>query len=215
MSVLGWLDFLCGPWKGLYENCQQALEWKNELLEAQVELTEAALRLRDAETALKEHYRSESEAFAELLDKAIQFPVFPEYVGDGQLMCPWNYEPLLPYLKESWDWEYLALPFEDWSVLLPHIHTALKSTLGEWEIDINDCDNFAGIFHSIVSLVARDSGFDKQLAFGLARSRTHAYNVLVDTDGVVWVFEPQTGLAEGVLGETESPHDTIRVYFLN
>ena len=151
--MLGWLDFLCGPWKGLYENCQQALAWKEELLEAQVKLTEAALKLRDAETALKQHYKAESEAFAELLNKAIQFPVFPEYVGDGQLMCPWNYAPLLPYLKESWDWEYLALPFEDWSVMLPNIYTALKATLGSWQVDIFDCDNFAGIFHSIVSLV--------------------------------------------------------------
>lgn len=214
-DFVGLLDFLCGSWKAKYENCQQQLRWKEELLQAQVKLTEAALRLRDAETILKEHYRLESEALASLLDKAIQFPLFPEYVGDGQEVCPWNYEPLLPYLRESCDWEYFTLPFEDWSVILPNIYTAIKATLGSWEVDINDCDNFALTFHAIIALVARDSGFDKQLAFAWARSPTHGYNAFIDTNGDIWVFEPQTGCAIGKLGETDTPHDTIRIYFLN
>lgn len=212
---MGWLDFLCSSWKTKYENCRQQLRWKEELLQAQVTLTEAALRLRDGEKTLKEHYKDEAEAFAELLHKAIQFPLFPEYVDEGQAVCPWNYAPLSPYLKESWDWEYHALPFEAWSVILPNIYTAIKATLGSWQVDIFDCDDFACVFHSLVCLVSRDSGFEKQLAFALARSHTHAYNIFVDTDGTTWVFEPQTGQAIGKLGETSVPHDTIRIYFLN
>lgn len=208
-------SLICGPWREKYEISQRALAQKTELLKAQVLLTEAALHVGDGERALKQYYMDQTGSLTSLLDKAFKLPLYGDYADDGVPVDPWNHAGLAPYLKESLDAEYLALPFEDWSTMLTGVYDSMKETLGRWMVDIYDCDDFALSFHAFVSLVCRDSGFPKQAAFAVARSPTHAYNVFITYDGGVWVFEPQSGKAVGKLGETVKPYDTIRVYFLS
>ena len=185
------------------------------LLEAQVGLTEAQMRVSDAERILKRSYMDKSEALTDLLDKAVNLPLYGGYAGTGVPVDVLNYPPLVEYVREAGDVQYLALPFEAWSVILTGVYDAVEDALGRWDADINDCDNFALSFHSFVARVFRDSGFPLQGAFGWARSWTHGFNVFVSMDDGCWVFEPQSGTVKGRLGETGSPYDTIRLYFLS
>jgi len=202
-------------WRGRHSSCQRSLEQKEELLAAQVLLTDAALRLRDAERVLKLHYQSSVDALTSLLDKAIRLPLYADYAGTGTAVDVWNFPPLADVVREAGDDEYLALPFEAWSVMLTGIYDVVEAAMGEWKADIHDCENFALDMVHFVSFVCRDSGFPIQAAFSYARSPSHGYNVFIDSGGEAWVFEPQSGKVIGKLGETEKPYDTIRVYFLS
>ena len=55
-----------------------------------------------------------------------------------------------------------------------------------------DCDDFALLMAGLVAYTCYKSGFKKQLAFGIAWSNIHAYNLYVDKNLTVWVWEPQT-----------------------
>lgn len=215
-SLLSWFKrLICGDLQYKYEASQRRVSQLETQVEIQKHISNAFQKISESCEILKESYKRENEALAELLDKAFKIPVFPDYVDYGEWVNPWNHSTLQPYLKEVWDAQYIALPKEKWDTLLQCTYTSIKKTLGKWQVEIFDCDNFANVFNAMISLIARDSGFDNQLAFALARSRIHAYNIYVDDAGAVWVFEPQSGKTVDKLTLTEEPYDTIRVYFLN
>jgi len=219
VTSVGFLDwfsnFFYNIWKTKYEACLSRLSQQEKLLATQMLLTDAALHLRDGERALKQYYMSSAEALTSLLDKAIRLPLYADYAGTGTAVDVWNFPSLADVIREAGDDEYLALPFEAWSVMLTGIYDVVEAAMGEWKADIHDCENFALDMVHFVSFVCRDSGFPVQAAFSYARSPSHGYNVFIDSGGEAWVFEPQSGKVIGKLGEAEKPYDTIRVYFLS
>ena len=206
-------DLICGPWKRKYENSQRRVTQLEGLLSAQVRLTEGALKVGDGERILKTHYKSQVDAAVALLDKAIKVPLYTDYGKNGVPIDLFDFDGFGVILREITDETYLTFTQSDWTTMLSGLYDTIKETLGRWRTEIWDCDNFALIFQGLFSLMCRDSGFPSQGAFAWARSPTHGYNVYIDTEGVVWVFEPQSGQTVGRLGETEKPYDTIRVYF--
>lgn len=56
----------------------------------------------------------------------------------------------------------------------------------EWKLNDHDCDNF-----SFALLGYWSHGF-LSFPFGYARSATHAFNIMVDNKGVLWICEPQS-----------------------
>jgi len=62
-----------------------------------------------------------------------------------------------------------------------------------YQSDVFDCDDFAVFMLNRVMLAARLARFKKQLCFGIAWSKIHAFNFLITKDEELYCFEPQTG----------------------
>jgi hypothetical protein len=68
-----------------------------------------------------------------------------------------------------------------------------------------DCDNFS------FALMGYWSENLKSFAFGIALSQTHAFNIMIDNVGVIWIIEPQTNKWMK-LSEVEDPkYQNIRL----
>lgn len=58
-------------------------------------------------------------------------------------------------------------------------------SLRKWVEDAHDCDNFSFALEGYWSEGLRS------FAFGIAWSRNHAFNIMIDKDKQVWIVEPQ------------------------
>jgi len=73
--------------------------------------------------------------------------------------------------------------------------------LARYTPEYHDCDDYSYRLHGALSIPAWSG-----IAFGIAWSTTHAYNVFVDDERRVWVIEPQT---DRLMEPTNtSPYDT-------
>ena len=63
---------------------------------------------------------------------------------------------------------------------------ATKLSINEWKKNEYDCDEFSFALMGYWNLDLH------QFAFGVAWSKTHAFNIMLDNDGQVWIIEPQT-----------------------
>jgi len=77
----------------------------------------------------------------------------------------------------------------------------------------NGCDDFALLMAAMVAYSSYKSGFNKQLAFGIAWSMVHAYNVFITKDDKVWVYEPQTNVIIGEANEIKKGKSNDYIYF--
>ena len=112
------------------------------------------------------------------------------------------------------DNEYMSMPMEDWYTLLSRIHKNLIYKY-KWTKDIFDCDDIALLYSSILSYSSYKAGMIKQPAFGIAWSNTHAFNVLIDSEDRVWIYEPGSNTVIGRLGNNNGDtYDVKRIWFL-
>ena len=63
---------------------------------------------------------------------------------------------------------------------------ATKLKFRRWIREDFDCDNFS------FALLGYWSESLESFAFGIAWSRTHAFNIMIDKDKKIWIVEPQT-----------------------
>jgi len=56
----------------------------------------------------------------------------------------------------------------------------------KWKEEDHDCDNFS------YALLGYWSEGLKSYAFGYARSKNHAFNIMIDNQKTIWICEPQT-----------------------
>lgn len=54
--------------------------------------------------------------------------------------------------------------------------------------DVHDCDNFS------FALIGYWSDSLKSFCFGIAWSKSHAFNIMIDNDKQVWICEPQSNM---------------------
>ena len=109
---------------------------------------------------------------------------------------------------------YYTLPLDDWKKVLTKIQQTFKAV---WTYEIFDCDDFALLTSAMLTYAWYKSVatvLSLQLAFGIAWSKTHAYNVFIDNNRKVWIYEPQTNEIIGELGKTSAPYDTIEIWFM-
>jgi len=118
------------------------------------------------------------------------------------------------------DVQYHLFSKEDWVTMLTAIHPLVKEALTRWTVDISDCDNYSSVMSAFVSIAFKKSGYSKQGAFAIAHTSSdeysrHAYNLFVDLDHKVWLYEPQNNTLKGLIQDGEGIFNTGYVWFLN
>lgn len=113
------------------------------------------------------------------------------------------------------DTEYLTYTFDNWKSILTRLHKHLGEKYN-WTKEIYDCDNISLVYTSTLAYSAYRAGLSKQVAFGIAWSNTHAFNVAIDDENNVWVIEPQSGSIVGELGtDLGESYDVKKIWFLS
>lgn len=115
------------------------------------------------------------------------------------------------------DTSYHTLSIESWRRALSDIYS-FKSE-APYIPNILDCDNHSLIMQALVSWTSfasyRAGQLERQLAFGIARSKDHSYNIFLDNNLDFWVFEPQNGRIIGKmkdLNESGEKEDYVTRY---
>jgi len=176
-------------------------------------------KIRELENKIKEleekynidcsYYEERIKELENLLLKSIELPDFSYLSGKVIEIDPRNYIKGVNNVDVA-DWLYYALDYNDWIDVLNKISKTFKAV---WKEEVFDCDDFSLLFSAMLAYSVYKSGFNKQFAFGIAWSYTHAYNIFIDKSGKVWIFEPQTNKVIGELGKTTKPYDTVEVWF--
>ena len=99
------------------------------------------------------------------------------------------------------DEKYLTYDIKDWKTILMRLHRNLANK-SKYRKSIWDCDNISFIYSSILSYSAYRAGLSKQPAFAIAWSNTHAFNLFIDNNNNVHIYEPQSGTFKGLLGNS-------------
>jgi hypothetical protein len=135
------------------------------------------------------------------LEKAIEIPDVSAHVETRELIEPYQHEGFAGISLLCADFEYYAFPLHQWELMLAPVQEIIDH---RWVPDIGDCDNFAYEMGAFLGRAFRETGFlDKQGAFGIAWSITHAYNIFV-TPGDIYIYEPQSGTYKGTLSNPYS-----------
>ena len=118
------------------------------------------------------------------------------------------------------DLKYNLFTKSDWVKILSVVHPLVKEALVRWEKDISDCDNWSSVMSAFVSIAFKKSGYLVQGAFAIAHTTIdepsrHAYNLFVDTDHRVWLYEPQNNRLMGEMKDGDEVYRTGYVWFLN
>ena len=96
------------------------------------------------------------------------------------------------------DLEYYMLNLNDWKKVLKQLQKLLTQ---KYTKSVFDCDDFALVMASLVVQYAYAKKMDRQLAFAIAWSDVHTFNVFWTPNGKMYVFEPQTGMVVGEVSE--------------
>jgi hypothetical protein len=200
----------------LCKDCEKQIE---ELNLANSKLNNLVLELQNQLSQLQQKYNDDVQYYeeriktlTELLMKGLTLPDLSDFKSKATLIEPhqiiWKYGF---YNSSFADLNYYALDFESWKSVLTKIS---RTFVANWTNEVFDCDDFALMFNAMLIYSVYKSGFDKQLAFGIAWSKTHAYNIFIDSNNKVWIYEPQTNQIVGELGKTLAPYDTIEIWFM-
>lgn len=150
---------------------------------------------------------------SQMLAKAVSLP---------ELVLPGEYPTIQPHLMpELYDYDmvmadltYHTFPKDKWVEMLAKIQPEMRKALGSWVIDISDCDDMALVMNAFMVIAFKSAGLRYQGAFMIAWSRTHAYNLYVDDENKIWIYEPQNGNTVGLLSEGTDSYDTKKIWFI-
>jgi len=109
---------------------------------------------------------------------------------------------------------YYALPVNSWIKILKSIQPQVEKVLEKWRRDISDCDDFALVTASTVAASFAYDPFERQVAFAIAWSNTHAYDLFITTEGTCEIYEPQSNAVVGRLGKTSGIYETKKIWFM-
>ena len=100
-------------------------------------------------------------------------------------------------------------------MVLTNIYNILKPT-ETYAQNIFDCDDFALVFSGVLAYSAFISGFTIQPAFAISWSNSHAFNLFIDNEKNVYVYEPQNNkimtYAEAIKQNMYSPK---KIWFMS
>lgn len=89
------------------------------------------------------------------------------------------------------DLEYCSFNLDEWKIILTDIFNELKPK-ETYKSRIFDCDDFALVFSGVLTYSAFKSEFTEQPAFAIAWSNVHAFNLFIDNENKIYVYEPQS-----------------------
>ena len=88
------------------------------------------------------------------------------------------------------DLKYGTFTYNDWQLVISRIYDSVRSK-EKYTCNVFDCDDFALLFSGIMTYSTFKSGFSTQVAFGIAWSNIHAFNIFIDNKNDVYIYEPQ------------------------
>lgn len=195
------------------ETCREQLEEKTGQLNLSLqhinELTIENEKLKEDAA----YYEDRIRKLTSTLATSIIIPDVTSHIAERKIVKP--SEMISGYRLDFADWEYYAFPLEAWKQILNLAFEEKKKVIKDWKIDISDCDNHALIMNAVVNACFIKTGLlDKQGAFSIVWSMTHAYCLFIDIDGNKWILEPQNNITVGKLGETKPPYDSKEIFFI-
>ena len=148
-----------------------------------------------------------------ILAKTITLPTLPltePYVT----VEPDDLEELYEYDMVRADLIYYAFPKDVWETILGLVYPEVKKCLKSYSSNSGDCDDWSLVMNAFLVAAIKDSGLKYQGAFTIAWSHNHAYNLYVDDEEQIWIYEPQSGITKGLLSEGEDSYKTRKIWFI-
>lgn len=232
MKVFNWLrEILCHKVNRELDECHdQCSVFEAEITELHVENGSLKERIKALENCVGNidelkmkvlkltedcaYYEKRVETLTAALSEAIQIPVFKIDEDKLEVIRPADDDAFKEYDDLVFaDLEYYTLPKLEWNKILPMIQTQVKKSLICYEHPVADCDDWSGVMCGLMIIAFRKAGLSRQGAFMITwQKHRHAYNAYMDTDGKVWIYEPQNGRTVGELGKTEDPYNTDMIW---
>jgi len=163
----------------------------------------------------KKYYAKRAETLAKALANSVVLPDtenFLVYVGE---INPWKtIRKIGQYDVVTADKTYYTLAQDSWIKILSSIQSEVEKVLPKWRTNISDCDDYALLMASFVVATFAKSYLDKQVAFAIAWSNNHAYNLFITTEGTCEIYEPQSNVIVGQLGKTTGIYKTEKIWFM-
>jgi len=163
----------------------------------------------------KKYYAERAKTLSKTLAKSVALPDPPDPSDKMKKVNPWKI--IVKYGKYdilTADKEYYALPLNTWIKILSPIQTQVEKVLPKWRVDVADCDDYALLMASFVAAVFAKPSYDKQVALAITWSSSHAYNSFITAEGTWEVYEPQSNVIVGRLGETTGIYKTKKIWFM-
>lgn len=204
-ALRGWLGKSEESAKELDEKLQRCIEKRKEL--------RAEIKKQENDAAW---FKDRLKTLEKALEDAM---VIPEFDVDESELVVYRFEGkvFMGYDLRAADLEYYQLPYDAWIELLAEVQREVGKSLTKWRVNVSDCDDWAYVMGATVVQAFVKAGLDRQGAFMILWDMTgeqkHAYNGFMDTDGQVWVYEPQNGTVVGKLGETSGAYETDWIWF--
>jgi len=150
---------------------------------------------------------------SQILAKTITLPMLP-LIEPYATVEPDDLEELYDYDMVRADLIYYAFPKDVWETILGLVYPEVKKCLKGFSSNVGDCDDFALVMNAFLVAAIKDAGLRYQGAFTIAWSSNHAYNLYVDDEEQIWIYEPQTGITKGLLADGVEQYKTKKIWFI-
>jgi len=163
----------------------------------------------------KIYYAKRIERLLKVLEKSVVLPDTEKFVNDIKEINPWKaIKKIGRYNMVTADKTYYVLPLNSWIRILSSIQSEVEKLLPKWRTDVSDCDDYALLMASFVAAAFAKPYYDKQVAFAITWSSSHAYNSFITSEGTWEIYEPQSNVIVGRLGETTGIYKTKKIWFM-
>jgi len=163
----------------------------------------------------KIYYAKRIERLLKVLEKSVVLPDTEKFVNDIKEINPWKaIKKIGRYNMVTADKTYYVLPLNSWIRILSSIQSEVEKLLPKWRTDVSDCDDYALLMASFVAAAFAKPSYDKQVAFAITWSSSHAYNSFITSEGTWEIYEPQSNVIVGRLGETTGIYKTKKIWFM-
>ena len=163
----------------------------------------------------KAYYAKRVKTLSKALANSVVLPDIRNFIKDVKEVNPWKIIGKSGhYDMVTADKTYYVVPLNDWIKILSDIQTQVEKVLPKWRTDISDCDDYALVMASFVVATFAKPYLDKQVAFAIAWSNSHAYNLFITTEGTYEIYEPQSNVIVGQLGKTTGIYETKKIWFM-
>lgn len=161
------------------------------------------------------YYSSRAESLTFALSNAVEIPNISKFTMNKLKINPSQTINTTTYNLVKADAYYYAFSLEDWKNILTAIYEQKQKIIDVWIREISDCDDHALIMAGLVASTFSKTNLEYQGAFAIAWSNSHAYNLFITDDNQTYVYEPNGGVIQGELGETDAPYDTKMIWFMS
>jgi len=181
-------------WKAFIKY-QYAYWCKEEIIQLATELEEIdqdldklhdEILLLKGEIGLKDKKITELDGEIDILKKLLEDGIGEEAELFSAIINPNLRKLLIPHSKEVYlsDLNYGLTTVEE----AKRFTKSTKVSVKEWKEESYDCDEFSFALMGYWNLGLY------QYAFGIAWTKTHAFNIMVDNKKQIWIVEPQTNI---------------------